>query len=104
MANPETSTKVGIHGLGPMWYPEFQFVVNLRHLVASDTQVHPILAQALSKVDFKAAITPLLGIDLETEGIGVSERERVSCEVRWARMRTGESIFGDSTIIDIECD
>ena len=43
-------------------------------------------------------------IGSDTEEVGVSERERVSCEVVWVHMGTGESVLDDSTVINIKCD
>ena len=60
-----------------------------------------IQAQALSKVNVKVTIT-LFKIGFDAERIGVSKRERVSC-VFWDHIGEGESIFDDSTVINIEC-
>ena len=57
--------------------------------------MHPIQAQALSKVDFKEATASFFRIGFDTEGTSVSEREHVSCEVLWAHMGAGESILDD---------
>ena len=65
--------------------------------------MHPVQAQALPKDDFKA-IASFFRIGFDTERIGISECDRVSCEALRIHMGAGESIFDDCTVIDIECD
>ena len=65
--------------------------------------MYPIQAQALSKVDVKLTITSFGKIGFDTEKIGVSKRERVSCDL-WEHIGADKPILNDCTVIDIECD
>ena len=68
-------------------------------------QVRPVQAQPLSNSNLKTtSSSSFFGIASDTGRVGISECERVSCEVLWVHMRAGESILNDSTVIDIERD
>ena len=66
--------------------------------------MHPVLAKALSKDHFKATVTLSFKVALETERIGVSECEGVYYVFLWVLTRTGESILGETAVVDFECD
>ena len=108
MVNPKTMRRVlrrCSHGYRPIWPPGYRYLIDARNYTEREVvQVYPLQAKALSKDDFKTIVTSFLGIGLGTEGIGISECERVSCEVLWIHEGAGESILDDFTVIDFECD
>ena len=49
-------------------------------------------------------VTLSFSIGFDTEGIGISECESIFREFGWICVAAGESILGDCTTIDFECD